>query len=170
METQLSRADGAMEARRIGGERALLFAYGSLLSPALLRRHIPSAELVTKAELANYEVQFRQYSEARQGGTSCIIEAPGRLVRGVVYSIAREEMHDLDVLEGVPEGRYRREVFLVLGQDGEWYEAYLYRLANPSGPFTPAKSYLDDMIEGAQAHGLDAEYTQRLISWRRSLD
>jgi gamma-glutamylcyclotransferase (GGCT)/AIG2-like uncharacterized protein YtfP len=91
-------------------------------------------------------------------------------VRGVVYSIAKEELHDLDVLEGVPEDRYRREIYLVLGEGGEWYKAYLYRLTNPSGPYRPAESYLDDMIEGAQAHGLDAEYTQHLISWRRSLD
>ena len=152
------------------GNPTYFFAYGSLLSSPFLLRHIPSAKFVTRADLANFEVEFLIYSEVRQGGSSCIREAPGKMVRGVIYAIAEEEMHDLDLLEGVPEGRYKREAYSVLAEDGKWYEADLYRVVNPTGPYVPAKSYLDDMIEGAQEHGLDAEYTENLISWRRSLD
>ncbi|MFC2046451.1 gamma-glutamylcyclotransferase family protein [Chloroflexota bacterium] len=163
--------EGVLDERGSSSELTNYYAYGSLLSMGFLKEYCPSVAFVMKADLPNYVVQFRQYSERRQGDTSCIIEAPGHMVRGVLYTIAKEEIHDLDVLEGVPpENRYKRETFLVLGEDGEWYEADLYRLVKPTGPHTPAKSYLDDMIEGAQAHGLDPEYTERLIAWRRSLD
>ena len=161
---------GALDERGDSGQLVLFYAYGSLLSARNLRTYTPSAAFVMTADLANYEVQFRYYWDILQGGTSCIIEAPGQMVRGVLYTIAKEEMHDLDVLEMVPEGIYKRETFTVLGKDGKWYQAYLYRLENPAGPYPPAKSYLDDMIEGAQAHGLDAEYTEKLVAWRRTLD
>lgn len=151
-------------------ESSLFFVYGSLLSAKYLRQYAPSAIFVVKADLPNYEVQFRQYSEKRQGGTNCIIEAPGQMVRGVLYRIAKEEIRALDVLEGVPEGRYKRETFLILGEDGAWYPADLYRLIHPTGPYTPSKSYLDDMIEGAKAHELEPTYIEKLVSWRLSLD
>ena len=146
------------------------FVYGSLLSAKYLRQYTPSAVFVMKADLPNYEVQFRQYSERRQGGTSCIIETPGQLVHGVLYRIAREEIQRLDELEGVPEGRYKRETFLVLGEDGAWHSADLYRLIKPTGPYTPSKSYLDDMIKGAREHKLDPSYVNKLVSWRKELD
>ena len=34
-------------------------------------------------------------------------------------------------------------------------KADLYRVANPKGPFTPAKSYVELMLSGAKAHKLD---------------
>ena len=162
---------GAVDERGDCDQLVLFYAYGSLLSIRNLCQYTPSAAFVMRAELPNYEVQFRYYWELLQGGTSCIIEAPGQMVHGVLYTIAKDEMPDLDVLEMVPEGIYKRETFYVLGEDGKWYQAYLYRLQNPAGPrYTPAKSYLDDMIEGAQVHGLKAEYTENLVAWRRTLD
>ncbi len=146
------------------------FGYGSNLSTEFLRQHCPSVKPVMKAYLPNFRVEFRFYSNNRQGGISSIMEAPGEMTYGVIYEMPKKEMDDLDVLESVPEGLYTRETFLVLGEDGEWHEGNLYRVANPEGPFTPAKSYLDLMIEGAREHGLDAEFLEKLESMRRSLD
>jgi gamma-glutamylcyclotransferase (GGCT)/AIG2-like uncharacterized protein YtfP len=146
------------------------FGYGSNLSASFLKQYCPSLKFVTKAYLPNYRVEFRYYSENRQGGISSIMEAPGEMVHGVVYSMPTKEMDDLDVLESVPEGLYTRETFLVMGDGGHWLEADLYRVANPEGPFTPAKSYLDLMIEGAKEHHLDPEYIEKLVSLRGSLE
>ena len=98
------------------------------------------------------------------------IEAPGQLVRGVLYTISKDEMADLDVLEMVPQGIYKREEFLVLGEDLSWHKANLYRLVTPKGPYTASKSYVDLMIEGAHQHNLDPEYIEGLDALRRSLD
>ena len=104
------------------------------------------------------------------GGTSGIAEAPGQLVRGVIYSVKKTEVADLDILEGVPDGKYKKGQFVVLGDDGQWYEVDLYMPASPGDDISPAPHYLDDMIAGARAHGLDPDYTARLVAWRRSLD
>jgi gamma-glutamylcyclotransferase (GGCT)/AIG2-like uncharacterized protein YtfP len=146
------------------------YAYGSNLSTRYVRHYCPSAAFVMRADLPNYRVEFRHYSENRQGGISSIVEAPGQLVRGVIYDITEEELIELDILEGVPEGLYTRDTFLVQGEDGQWHEADLYRVAKPTGPYQPSKAYLDDMIEGAREHDLAPKYIEELIAWRRSLD
>jgi gamma-glutamylcyclotransferase (GGCT)/AIG2-like uncharacterized protein YtfP len=140
----------------------LHFAYGSNLSPKFLRSHCPSARFVMKAYLPNFRVEFRYYSKKRRGGISSIISRPGGLVRGVIYEVPPGEMLDLDELESVPKGLYIRETFLVLGEDGGWHEADLYRVAKPEGPFAPARSYVELMLEGAQEHGLNPEYVGEL--------
>ena len=138
------------------------FGYGSNLNMEFLRSYCPSAEFIMRAYLPNYEVQFRFWSERRQGGISTIIEKPGGLVHGVIYDVPEEELLDLDVLESVPQGLYRRETFLVLGEDMKWHGADLYRVAEPKGPFTPARSYVELMITGAKAHGLAPEYIKKI--------
>lgn len=156
--------------RPVDDELTYLYAYGSLLSPALMRQPCPSATFVTKANLPNFEIQFRVRSDTGLGGTSGIVEAPGQLVQGVIYSVNKSEVLDLDILEGVPEGKYRKQRFLVLGDDREWYEVNLYMPAAPGDLIPPAPHYLDDMIAGAKAHDLDPEYTAKLVAWRHSLD
>lgn len=125
-----------------------------------LRQYVPSAEYVMKAYLPNYEVQFRFFSKKRQAGISTIIEKPGGLVHGVIYECDEADLTELDILESVPQGLYKRETFKVLGADGKWHDADLYRVAKPKGPFTPAKGYVELMLEGARSHGLDPEYVK----------
>jgi gamma-glutamylcyclotransferase (GGCT)/AIG2-like uncharacterized protein YtfP len=145
-------------------------AYGSNLSGRRMRRTCPSATFAMKATLPNYRVEFRHFSEKRQGGISSIVEAPGKLLRGVIYETRGEEIEALDIVESVPQGLYRRDTFLVMGEDGSWHEAELYRVVKPRRPYPPAKGYLDQMIEGAQEHELEAGYIEELVSLRRSLD
>lgn len=138
------------------------FGYGSNLNQVFLRQYCPSAEFVMRAYLPNYEVQFRFWSKRRQGGISTIIEKPGGLVHGVIYEVPEEELKVLDVLESVPQGLYRREAFIVLGEDGGWHEADLYRVARPQGPFTPSRGYVELMLSGALEHGLDPGYIKKI--------
>ncbi len=146
------------------------FGYGSNLNQGFLRQYCPSAEFVMKAYLPNYEVQFRFWSKRRLGGISTIIEKPGGLVHGVIYDVPEEELLDLDVLESVPQGLYRREAFLVLGEDDRWHEADLYRVARPQGPFTPSRGYVELMMSGAREHGLDPGYVKGIEAiYERSL-
>jgi len=49
----------------------------------------------------------------------------------------------------------------VLGEDGEFHKADLYRVIDPKGPFPPSRSYVETMIAGARDLGLDSEYIRK---------
>ena len=100
------------------------------------------------------------------GGISSIIEIPGGMVYGVMYYITKNEIEALDILEDVPLGIYKRETFQVLGEDGKWYAADLYRVSEPKGPYRPAKKYLDIMIAGAIEHNINKVWLETLKKMR----
>ncbi|MDP6033077.1 MAG: gamma-glutamylcyclotransferase family protein, partial [Candidatus Marinimicrobia bacterium] len=102
-------------------ELVLHFGYGSNMSESYMRQYTPSLKYVMNAQLPNFEIQFRKYSNNMGGGISSIIEKPGGMVYGVMYYITKKEMDELDILEDVPLGIYKRETFQVLGEDGKWY-------------------------------------------------
>ncbi|MGI9205773.1 MAG: gamma-glutamylcyclotransferase family protein [Woeseiaceae bacterium] len=147
-------------------EQVLHFGYGSNMSEAYMKQYTPGLQYVMNAELPNFEIQFRKYSENMGGGISSIIEKPGSMIYGVLYWIPKKEIEELDILEDVPLGIYKRETFQVLGEDGVWYAADLYRVTEPKGPFAPAKKYLDLMIAGATEHGINAEWLAKLKEMR----
>jgi gamma-glutamylcyclotransferase (GGCT)/AIG2-like uncharacterized protein YtfP len=148
----------------LSDQELLSFAYGSNMASRYLRGECPSATAVIRAELPNYRIEFRRYSTAMKGGVSTIMEAPGDLVHGVLYRIRRAEVEALDNLENLGEGLYRREAFRVLGADGDWHAADLYRVSRPAGPFAVAPAYLAWMLEGAREHGLPDAYISRLAA------
>ena len=140
----------------------LYFSYGSFLDSETLRRHAPSARFVTKAVLPNYEVQFNFLSKTYSGGVTGIEPAPGRVARGVVYDVSKEDLRHLDTIEGVPEGIYFRQRVLVVDEGGSLLEAETYRTTEPKGPFKTTRRYLGLMLKGANEHGLDPEYIRKL--------
>ena len=151
-------------------ELVLHFGYGSNMSEAYMRQYTPSLKYVMNAQLPNFEIQFRKYSNNMGGGISSIIEKPGGMVYGVMYYITKKEMDELDILEDVPLGIYKRETFQVLGEDGKWYEADLYRVTEPKGPYKPAKKYLDIMISGATEHNINKKWLKKLKLMRAKYD
>jgi gamma-glutamylcyclotransferase (GGCT)/AIG2-like uncharacterized protein YtfP len=138
------------------------YGYGSNLNQDFLKQDCPSARYVMKAYLPSFEVQFRYWSKKRNGGISTIIHSPGELVHGVIYDVSVKDIEELDILESVPQGLYKRETFKVLGEDGRWYDADLYSVSEPKGPFTPSKSYVELMLEGAKEQGLASEYIKKI--------
>ena len=61
----------------------------------------------------------------------------------------------------------KRETFLVLGEDGKWHKADLYRVIDPKGPFPPARSYVEIMLSGARDLELDPEYIKKIEEYYR---
>jgi hypothetical protein len=138
------------------------FGYGSNLNIDFVREYlIPDVKFVMKGYLPNFEVRFPFWSEEKQGGYSGIMETPGEMVQGALYEVTAEQLEAVDELD-VYKGLYRRETFLVLGEDGEWHRADLYRVIDPQGPFPPVRSYVETMLEGARNLGLDTGYIRRI--------
>ena len=144
------------------------FGYGSNLSIQFVNdKLIANAKFVMKGYLPNFEVQFPFWSPERQAGYSGIMEAPGELVQGALYEVTEAELTKLDNMEGVYKDRYRRQTFLVLGEDGEFHPADLYRVIDPKGPFPPCRSYVEIMIAGARELGLDPDYIEKIEGFLR---
>ena len=55
-------------------ELVLHFGYGSNMSESYMRQYTPSLKYVMNAQLPNFEIQFRKYSNNMGGGISSIIE------------------------------------------------------------------------------------------------
>ena len=83
------------------------------------------------------------------------------MVHGVIYEVDSREIEALDILEKVPLGVYKREGFMVMGEDGRWYKADLYRVVKPEGPYTPAERYVEWMVEGMKEHDIDPVYAKK---------
>lgn len=147
----------------------LNFSYGSNMSTKYIRDYCPSAKFIMRAVLPNYHIEFRRFSTDLNGGISTIMEAPGEMVQGVLYEIPEVEILELDILEDIPLGLYRRDNFMVLGEDNAWHTACLYRIVKPEGPFAPSEKYISMMIEGATEHNLDQGYRDNLIAIQESL-
>ena len=147
----------------------LYFGYGSNLSTKYVRSYIPSATLIMRAFLPNYHIEFRRYSDNLKGGISTIIEAPGEMVHGVIYEVDPKEIEALDILEKVPLGVYKREEFMVIGENCKWYKADLYRVVKPEGPYTASKKYVGYMVEGMREHGIDSKYSKRFLDLYETL-
>ena len=141
----------------------LHFGYGSNLSIKAVHEDLnPNAKYVMKGFLPNFEVSWPMWSEEEQSGYSGIMEAPGELVHGALYEMTEQELIAMDNLEDCYKGDYKRETFLVLGEDGQWHEAELYRVIDPQGPFRPARSYVEIMLEGARELELEPEYIKKI--------
>jgi gamma-glutamylcyclotransferase len=143
------------------------FGYGSNLRASFVTELIPSATLVMKAYLPNYEVQWRAWSEAFGGGISSICETPGEIVQGVIYQCTEKELKKLDYIPGIYVPKYTRETFVVLGEDGEWHSVELYRLWELKGPFPPSRPYVEGMLEGAKQIGVSQDYLEKIEDWLR---
>ncbi len=141
------------------------FGYGSNLRAAFVADLLPGAKFIMKAYLPNYEVQWRAWREEYKGGISSIIETPGEIVEGVIYECSEEEIEALDYRPGIYVPEYKRETFMVLGEDGEWYSTELYRLRDPGGPFPPSRIYVTGMLEGAKEIGLSPDYIEKIEGW-----
>ena len=139
----------------------LYVGYGSNLSTKFMMPYCPSAKFVMRAVLPNFHIEFHKYSENLGGGISTIIEAPGEEVHCVIYEVPQEEIAEMDILEDVPLGIYKRETFLVLGEDRDWYKADLYRIVKAEGPIKPSKKYVGYMLDGMKEHDIDAGYMKR---------
>ncbi len=139
------------------------FGYGSNLNIKSVQEElIPDAKFVMKGFLPNFEVSWPIWSEEDQGAYSGIMEAPGELVHGALYEVTEQDLITTDNMEGVYKDLYRRITYLVLGEDGKWHKADLYRVIDPKGPFPPSRGYVDIMLEGARDLGLDPEYVKKI--------
>ena len=101
------------------------------------------------------------------GGISHIMEVPGELVQGALYECPEGDLMQLDYRLDYYVPEYKRETFMVRGEDNQWYLASLYRLWEPKGPFPPSRRYVEGMLEGAKQIELSPDYIEKIEGFLR---
>jgi len=138
------------------------FAYASnmLRAQVVQRAGAPAEEKL--ARLDNYELNFDKI--ARGGtGTANLVPAEGKTVHGVLYRLTEQQLRALDRFEGVPE-HYRRVEVTVADGDGNKVGAQVYLARKVRKGLKPDRVYLQKIVQGAEEHGLPADYLEQLKS------
>jgi gamma-glutamylcyclotransferase (GGCT)/AIG2-like uncharacterized protein YtfP len=138
----------------------LYFAYGSNMEPRRFKRYCPHGQVLGRARLPGYRLDFTRYSTGFRGGVADIVPDAEAEVWGVLSRVEESDLASLDEYEGVPVG-YRRERLTVIDDSGREHAAVTY-VANRTGHFAPSKGYVEIIVKGARERGLPADYVRQL--------
>jgi gamma-glutamylcyclotransferase (GGCT)/AIG2-like uncharacterized protein YtfP len=137
------------------------FAYGSNMHPGQMRNRCPGCSFGAAARLRDYQLAFsRPWAAWGGGGVADIQPSPGSIVEGVVWEITESDRDTLDKYEEYPTAYTRKDV-AVETFDGKTLAAFAYH-ARPIGSYRPGRRYLQQLIDGARAHGLSPGYIASL--------
>ena len=149
-------------------EMVYYVGYGSNLNvDYTIASLLSNGRFMMRAYIPNYQVQFRKWSVSSRGGISSIMEVPEGMVEAAMYECPQSDLDNLDYRLDYYVPDYKREVFKVVGEDGEWYQASLYRLWEPRGPFPPSRRYVEGMLEGARKLALSSTHIERIEGFFR---
>jgi hypothetical protein len=143
------------------------FAYGSNMQPATFagRRGIVAARTVP-ARLPGWQLVFDKPPLLPMGqGMGNVVVVPGAEVIGVAYAIGPDDLAHVDLTEGVLIENYRRVAVEVVPLDGSTpFEAWTLTSDRRDATLLPSARYMALLIDGAEHHGLPAEY----VAWLRA--
>lgn len=135
----------------------LHFAYGSNMSPKLMRRHAPTAKPLGAARLPGYRFTITG------DGYASVEPARGEAVHGVVWRIMARDRVTLDAWENVAAGLYRCETLPVF-VEGRRMPALVY-IARPKGEGQPRPGYMELVVAAAREWDLPEDYVLSLEGW-----
>ncbi|NIN36071.1 MAG: gamma-glutamylcyclotransferase [Gammaproteobacteria bacterium] len=141
------------------------FAYGSNLHPNWLRSRVPSAEIVSRLDIARWKLCF--HKAGTDGSAKCNIISTNSaedIVHGVIYEFNAMEQDRLDEAE---LGYHARLI-----QFGQYQDMLIYVARNEtiSDQILPYSWYRDIVIAGAEYHRFPGNYIKFLQSFNASPD
>ena len=119
--------------------RHLVFAYGSNMDAAQMRRRCPDARFAGDAELFGYRLYFAGHSKHRGGAVATIERDTGAAVPGVLWLLTDSDLKRLDAHEGAPQVYQRRRVTLLAY--GQPCDAQTYIQRPTAEPGAPSADY-----------------------------
>ncbi len=146
------------------------FAYGSNMQFKQMRERCSSASFVGIAKLPGYKLAFTRYSRQWEGGVADIVESNHTEVYGVIYTLIRKDLENLDGYEGYSEARaahlnsYNRRAIDIQPMDEpkSSVKAWTYFATKQAEFLPPSARYLHQIIEGAIGSGLPETYIAHL--------
>jgi hypothetical protein len=137
----------------------LHFAYGSNMSPAIMRRHAPQARPIGVAMLPDH-----RFLIVAQGYAS-VAPRRARVVHGVLWRLTPRDCVTLAAWENIAGGLYRAAT-LPVRHAGRQHRALVY-VARSRREAAPRAGYLDVVIAAALEWRLPDAYIDELRSWSR---
>lgn len=134
----------------------LYFAYASNLSKEYMFSRYPDATPVKKIFLKNYKLVFNELAD--------IIQNDGEEVLGALYVISKQELVQLDKLEGYPD-LYTRIIVEVVDDKGNKYDAFAYTMVDKKLE-APPEHYYQILIKGYEDWDLPLEYLEKARDMR----
>ena len=134
------------------------FAYGSNMLTERIRARCPSAKPIGNATAIDFDLEFSKRSKDCSGKAT-LKSSPGRIVHGVLFTINRCHLWELDKAEGAGSGYSRYDVFPVRPLNrATLVDTTCYLATDPENGLIPYDWYLALVIAGARQHRLDREY------------
>ncbi len=138
------------------------FAYGSNMQRAtFVGRRGMQPRISRPGRVDGFELRFDLPVGPGERGVANLAARAGASVHGVLHQITRAEADLLDRTEGVDRGYYQRLVVAVETVEGR-EDAFTYTSPHGVAGRKPSARYLGLLLEGAQEHGLPAEYMEQL--------
>ncbi|KAA5602684.1 gamma-glutamylcyclotransferase family protein [Blastochloris sulfoviridis] len=143
----------------------LYFAYGPTMNPGIMASICRAAKPVAPAVLPHHDLGFFGHCDTWDGGEKTLVRRADASVHGVVYRLSVSDLDRLDASQSVKldgSGPYFHYPDEVIGLDGTRYDTLFYKRAMEGEPQAPSCDYIQQIIAGAEAHGLSAAYVARL--------
>ncbi len=125
----------------------LYFAYASNLSKEYMLSRCPNATPIKRAMLKGYKLVFNELAD--------IVEDADKVVSGAIYVISKQELEELDRLEGYPL-LYDRLVIEVEDDLGSRYDAFTY-IMEEKAIQPPPEHYYQLLVSGYEDWELPME-------------
>jgi gamma-glutamylcyclotransferase (GGCT)/AIG2-like uncharacterized protein YtfP len=138
-------------------------AYGLNLDPDRMRAYCPHSPLVGTGWLEGWRLTFAGEDVIGWEGAVCtVVESPGDRVFVALYDLHPWDAAELDKVEGVAAGTYRKLHVRVATLDGE-VTAWIYVFAGYEGGL-PTAWYLSELANAARKAGAPEDYVAELRS------
>lgn len=128
----------------------LYFAYASNLSKEYMKSRCADAVPLKKVYLKNYRLVFNELAD--------IIQNEDAMVLGGLYLISKQELVELDKLEGYPD-LYTRIIIEVVDDKGNRYDAFAYIMVDKKLE-SPPEHYYKILEKGYEDWDLPIEYLE----------
>jgi gamma-glutamylcyclotransferase (GGCT)/AIG2-like uncharacterized protein YtfP len=136
-------------------------AYGSNLDPGRMRAYCPHSPMLGTGWLEGWRLTFAGEEELGWEGAVCtIVESPGDRVFVALYDVHPWDEAQLDEVEGVTSGFYRKLHLRVATLDGD-VTAWVYVYSGYEGGL-PTAWYLTEIAGAAEKAGAPADYVAGL--------
>jgi gamma-glutamylcyclotransferase (GGCT)/AIG2-like uncharacterized protein YtfP len=136
-------------------------AYGSNLDPGRMQAYCPHSPMTGTGWLEGWRLTFAGEDDLGwEGSVTTIVESPGDRVFVALYDVHPWDAAQLDEVEGVTSGTYRKLHLRVATLDGD-VTAWVYVFSGYEGGL-PTAWYLAEIAGAAEKAGAPADYIDGL--------